>query len=386
MDKSKKMRQKCKILLSILVDVIKIFFLPKNNNGIIFMTSDCSYTGAPILNLNIVKSLSASNKNIVVLCLVGGDLENEFKQNCKILIKNPQRIIFKFLRMKKYSKIYISSVSSGMVLDYMNDLGYYIVSLIHEMPTYIKEHNLISQAISIAKYSNVVWFHTKFNYALFIQNFGEVKGKIAIKPHGIFLQKPKNLNSAKKKYLNFCKKFNILAKSKFLICVGTGDKRKGLDLFIDMAQKWEKANVLFIWIGKILDNTIINNFILIHKKLPQNLLFVGEIKDKDLLYEIYHNAMAMCLMSREDPFPSVVIESMSIGTPVLAFNGCGGYTEIIKDNVNGFLIPPFDLNIYSSKIKFLQDKEKRKAISKKAKMATKCDFDMEKFVEYLKTL
>ena len=36
-----------------------------------------------------------------------------------------------------------------------------------------------------------------------------------------------------------------------------------------------------------------------------------------------------------DPFPRVVIESMSLGKPVIGFN-IGGIGEAIDDNINGF--------------------------------------------------
>lgn len=37
-------------------------------------------------------------------------------------------------------------------------------------------------------------------------------------------------------------------------------------------------------------------------------------------------------------FPNAALESCSVGTPVLAFNAPGGTKEIIKDNVNGYIV------------------------------------------------
>lgn len=51
------------------------------------------------------------------------------------------------------------------------------------------------------------------------------------------------------------------------------------------------------------------------------------------------------LSSREDPFPSVVLEALAVGLPVGAFDSGGGYVDLIrKEPCTGFLAPTGDLS------------------------------------------
>ena len=53
--------------------------------------------------------------------------------------------------------------------------------------------------------------------------------------------------------------------------------------------------------------------------------------------------------SHFEGFPNCLIESCSVGTPVIAFNVPGGTKEIVVDNVNGYLVE--DENEYLEKLK-----------------------------------
>jgi glycosyltransferase involved in cell wall biosynthesis len=58
------------------------------------------------------------------------------------------------------------------------------------------------------------------------------------------------------------------------------------------------------------------------------------------LASAYQKAKALIFpIQWEEPFGLVMIESMSCGTPVVAFNR-GSVSEIVKDGVTGFVVPP----------------------------------------------
>jgi glycosyltransferase involved in cell wall biosynthesis len=56
--------------------------------------------------------------------------------------------------------------------------------------------------------------------------------------------------------------------------------------------------------------------------------------------------------SRSEAFGLVVIESMAVGTPAVA-SAVGGIPEIIRDGVDGFLVPPDDPAALADKIGLL---------------------------------
>lgn len=68
------------------------------------------------------------------------------------------------------------------------------------------------------------------------------------------------------------------------------------------------------------------------KKLPTNTQGVGYITDKDLLAQFYSMADVFVNITKVDTLPTVNIESIACGTPVITYNS-GGSAEIITDAI-----------------------------------------------------
>lgn len=96
--------------------------------------------------------------------------------------------------------------------------------------------------------------------------------------------------------------------------------------------------------------------------LPE-AIFLGWI-DHDKLPEIYSAADLLILPSKFDTFSCVVLESLSCGLPVIAYNDKGP-KDIIEDNTNGFLVS--DAKEMADKIiHFFSDKVSQKSFKKAA--------------------
>jgi glycosyltransferase involved in cell wall biosynthesis len=68
------------------------------------------------------------------------------------------------------------------------------------------------------------------------------------------------------------------------------------------------------------------------------------------LYDVkdaYLNSSIFALPSRFEGFGLVIIEAMSCGVPVVAFDCENGPRNIIKDNYDGILVAPFDVDEYA---------------------------------------
>lgn len=70
----------------------------------------------------------------------------------------------------------------------------------------------------------------------------------------------------------------------------------------------------------------------LQKKAKKNIEFMGLVNDADMP-RIYSGAKAFLLPQKED-FGIVAVESLSCGTPVIAYKG-GGVLEIVSDHENG---------------------------------------------------
>jgi glycosyltransferase involved in cell wall biosynthesis len=81
----------------------------------------------------------------------------------------------------------------------------------------------------------------------------------------------------------------------------------------------------------------------------------------------YLNSSLFVLPSRFEGFGLVIIEAMSCGVPVVAFNCPMGPDEIITDGEDGFLVPVGDVCTLVDKLQMLmQDQELRMRFSEKA--------------------
>ena len=52
----------------------------------------------------------------------------------------------------------------------------------------------------------------------------------------------------------------------------------------------------------------------------------------------------MVMTSSYEGFPMTLLEGMKMALPLVSFDVPTGPNEIIKDGINGFLIPPFNCN------------------------------------------
>lgn len=124
-----------------------------------------------------------------------------------------------------------------------------------------------------------------------------------------------------------------------LIGVGTLDWRKGADLFLSVAkhvaQKLTFQDVEFRWFGG--ETTQGQKAELDYDIKMAGLLNYVKINYSSDIQEIYSEAHLLLLTSREDPFPTVVLEAAIFGLPTLAFEGAGGIRDFIKDDAGWFV-------------------------------------------------
>lgn len=77
--------------------------------------------------------------------------------------------------------------------------------------------------------------------------------------------------------------------------------------------------------------------------------FLGNVT-ADKLVSYYNACDLICLPSFSEGFPTVIVEALSCGTPVVASH-VGGIPDIIKNSINGFLIDPNSVDSLTSAIK-----------------------------------
>ena len=110
-------------------------------------------------------------------------------------------------------------------------------------------------------------------------------------------------------------------------------KKKGLDIFIELSKRLDENKYKIMLVGT--DEYI-------EKDLPDNIISIHRTKNQNELAKIYSAADLFVNPTREDTYPTVNMESLACGTPVLTFN-TGGSPEII-DETCGMVVEKDDID------------------------------------------
>lgn len=119
--------------------------------------------------------------------------------------------------------------------------------------------------------------------------------------------------------------------------------RKGLDVFIELAKSLPD-NYRIVLVGT---NDVIES------KLPQNIISIHRTHNQHELAQIYTAADVYVNPTREDTFPTVNMEALACGTPVVTFK-TGGSPEIL-DNTCGSVVPYGDVIAMEKEIRVICD-------------------------------
>lgn len=115
-------------------------------------------------------------------------------------------------------------------------------------------------------------------------------------------------------------------------------ERKGLDIFVRLAREL-KSDYRVVLVGT--DE-------LTEKLLPYNVITVRKTHDQSELAQIYTAADVFVNPTREDNYPTVNMEALACGTPVITFD-TGGSSESV-DETCGCVVPCDDYDMLQSTI------------------------------------
>lgn len=111
------------------------------------------------------------------------------------------------------------------------------------------------------------------------------------------------------------------------------------------------------------------------KKLNEsiNIHSLGNLQD-DLSLKIAYNAADVIIVpSIQENFSNVILESLSCGTPVVAFN-IGGNPDMITHKKNGYLVKPYDHFDLAQGVKWVLANSSNNQLQKQARKKVKNEF------------
>lgn len=301
---------------------------------------DAHKHGAQLLTLNIFKALR-ENFGIDVTCILldGGPLVDEYKEVGPTHVAYGSLDAFEQITTRlnnkgEYHHAICNTTVTGLCTEKLTDQNIKVISLIHELPTLIKEYELEEHAETIAKNADKVIFAANFVKESFEGLVGDLGNKAIVKPQGIYQKLTSNKNASKV----LRQKLSLSRNAKIVVNSGYADLRKGFDLFVQTAKECviRDTDYHFLWLGNVepsLQNWILKD--IEGTKFEKHLHIIPFTNEISLYLE---GANVFAMTSREDPFPSVVLESLSLGTPVVGFENGGGFADALEKECFGELV------------------------------------------------
>ncbi len=315
---------------------------------ILLIGHDAFPAGAQQLLLNIGRTLkNGFGYDVSFILFDGGSLHDEYLKVAEVFIVDqtgdgwPALLAhLRRLRAENFMSALTNSTFTGNIVGVLARIGFFTVSLIHELSNIINRMQGGYHLSSIFQNSNQIVFPSEHVRDELIKGFGPALGQVNVQPQGLYksIEEPQHIER-----LSLRQSLNISAETKIILNVGYADLRKGIDLFIMAANiaKTRNLDMVFLWVGD--SDPIINTWLMstVKGEGSANTRFVPFSTN---IGKFFYEADLFFLTSREDPFPSVILEALSAGLPVAAFEGSGGFLELLRgDPELGFLIPSGDV-------------------------------------------
>lgn len=296
---------------------------------VLLVGHDACRNGAQMNLLHKAKVLQDRFGCEVRVVLLGpGDMEADYRAavDTTITTRGACAEIFAELAEQGFRRAILNTVVTGFAAPILKEFGYHVVSLVHELPRLMSEYGLQAEAAAIARHADDVVFAAQTVADAFLGFVSApVAARVSVLPQGVY-QVFDRQDGARQSVRD---ELGLPDDARIVLNIGFGDLRKGVDRFcrIAAAMREERPDVHFVWAGDQHPDMLrwIAPDAVTSDGAPA-VRFLGQRSDIDRLVSA---ADAFFLSSREDPFPSVVLEALQVGLPVIAARNSGGIDDLL---------------------------------------------------------
>jgi glycosyltransferase involved in cell wall biosynthesis len=318
---------------------------------ILLIGHDAFPSGAQHLLLNIGRTLRrAFGAACEFLLLDSGQMVAEYEKIAPVSVVTSDEQLAARLRSlaeRGFAGAIVNTTAAARAVPYCRAAAIDPVLLVHELPRIVREKHLGDAARKAFQDAKHIIFAAPFVRDEMLRSLEidavEVAQRTLIMPQGSY----KDVTFQAEAALALRQELGLPKRGDRLVLgVGYADLRKGFDLFVQLWRLLQAdkrpGRICLAWVGAI---------------DPGLKAWLGdEIADaeaagtfrmlgyRDDMETVFSAADAFVLTSREDPFPTVVMEALSAGVPVYAFERAGGIPDMLRETQAGTVLPYCDVN------------------------------------------
>jgi len=296
---------------------------------ILLVGHDAHKGGAQMLLLALARSFRERfGFDVLIALLAGGDLVDEYVRYAEVIVLDEadDDELVNCLRRRRICWAICNSVVTGQLVRELASQHLKIVSLVHEMPGLIRDLQLEAEVAAVATHADHVVFASDIVRDGFDHFVSRIQGRVRIRPQGCYKNAPAS-DGARDKVRS---KLGLQPFASLIMGAGYADHRKGFDCFLTTAARVlaHDEEVHFLWAGA-LSGASSRQVKAWRQQNPfaDRLHMIGFT---DAIYDYYAAADTFFLPSREDPYPTVVLEAMHSGLPVVLRRGATGFDALMK--------------------------------------------------------
>lgn len=374
--------------------------MPDSPKKILFVTHLADISGAPLLLLEIIKGIYQQQKmSCIVLSLQDGPLVKEFSKYSTTYIwkekqrQTPNRLLAKFSNLlfkirqsmheagliKKFGQphlIFYNTIVNGYLQQKLSHLNCPNIRYVHELKAVIYMLTNETERKIIFNRTNLFFCVSAAVRQNLLQEYAIPENKLMVVPSPV-----NEATVTRSTYADFVDRFkkNYKTGDSVIIGVAAGNEwRKGFDLLVPLVtlffRLYPEAKVHFVWKGfkKEVANAWFDLFDYDKCIYKDNIILLPH--DKDGLPQIASFDVHL-LLSREDPYPLVVLEAANLEIPTVCFDNAGGAAEFVENDA-GFVVPYADLYAICEKLHLLScdsDLRGKMGLRSKEKLALRHD-------------
>jgi glycosyltransferase involved in cell wall biosynthesis len=302
--------------------------------------------GAQMLLLNIGKTLRRSfGVDIHFILLAGGKLEEAYRAVGPLSVCTSDGAVsarLKSLVESGFTNAIINTSAAASVVGCARAAEMDPVVLVHELPRIMREKHLVAGARAALDEARYIVFPSPFVRDEVLRELGSgMTDRILVQPQGLY----RGMTRRPELGQSIREELGLREGDKLVIGAGYADLRKGFDLFLQLWRHLRSASettgIHVAWVGAI--DPALAEWLSLEISDAIATGSFHQMGYREDMEAIFSAADAFALTSREDPFPSVVLEAISMGIPVAAFDRSGGIPDMLRDLRNGDVVAHGDV-------------------------------------------